>query len=352
MPGTAYETTTLRESSLTASLHGMKMRRFSHIGILSWVTLIGLVLAIVIPRYGHLQRRKSGADSVKDAAASADGATFGALMHDGRVIVWNRDGTLRAVLITEGDALALSRDGTFAAVSRNWRSKAGEQIDIWAIDAGKLHHTFPERFKLTSFEFSPSEDLLVVADLGQAVHVCSLDANGDVRTIPIKSTCAAFSPDGKMLAVGTAASEVLLYDVETLELTRSLGGEGTALFSEVTWSPRGQTIVSVSRSREKDVEMIEERDLASDAVRTVRVLDEFSLHGMKASYLPGGRTLAVPDGSLSMTLLDAKTLEAGNLAEIPNQSMAAGLHGDTFITSDSDCVDLWDAQALRVRQRL
>ncbi|MGH7135467.1 MAG: hypothetical protein ACREHD_06980 [Pirellulales bacterium] len=117
----------------------MMKPRFSISGLLMWLTLVALVLAIVAPIRRYARRRETYADRIASVAASADGSTFAALFGDGKVRIWDQDGSLKASLQTTstlGADLTLSHSGELAAFSPgprgpSVRARSRDDILIW-----------------------------------------------------------------------------------------------------------------------------------------------------------------------------------------------------------------------------
>lgn len=91
------------------------VRRFTLAGLLLWVALVALLLAIVVPIY-RWRNRSPLSGTVVSVAASADGSTFAALLGDGTILVWDGSGWRKTSIgtervVSEIARLALSSDG-------------------------------------------------------------------------------------------------------------------------------------------------------------------------------------------------------------------------------------------------
>ncbi|HVC93874.1 MAG TPA: hypothetical protein VND64_09290 [Pirellulales bacterium] len=316
-------------------------RRFTLAGLLLCVTFIGLILAIVVPLWRHTRRARMYADEIVAVAASADGSTFGALLGDGRVLVWDSEGALKATLRTLGTFggdLALSFDGKLAAVSPAEPNTYANvephgNVQIWDIAQGEVRRTLPMRE--SALRFSPTEDSLLAFDgppWRYEIH-SAVDENPP-RVLP-RGTYPAFSPDGKRLAVGTTANKIQIYDIASSRLERELITDADAKvgYARVAWSPDGHAIAAEALQN-GETETIERWDLATGRVRRVPLRDngdDLARSGAyyTLKYSPDGRRLLIAAGGPGFKVLDSKTLEPVRTCEGHEQSLArrGGLEG-------------------------
>jgi len=340
-------------------------RRFTLAGLLLCVTFVGLILAILVPLWRHTQRVRTYADEIVAVAASADGSTFGVLVGDGRVLVWDSEGALKATLRTLGTFggdLALSFNGKLAAVSPAEPNTYANvephgTVQVWDIAQDKVQRTLP--VQASRLWFSPTEDSLLAIN-GPPWHyeIYSVANENPPRVLP-SGTHAAFSPDGNWLAVGTIDSKIQIVNFASLHVERELIADADAKvgYARVAWSPDGHAIAAEAL-RDDETETIERWELATGRVERVRLRDkddDLAPSGAyyTLTYSPDVRRLLIAAGGPGYKVLDAATLEpmpATNMRELSH--VAGGLRGGAFIGARADTAELWDVATFRPRLRL
>jgi WD40 repeat protein/serine/threonine protein kinase len=141
-------------------------------------------------------------------------------------------------------AVTFSHDGRYLATAaadltvRVWDASTGKEVCTLEGHAGRA----------TCVAFSPDDRLLASGDSDQKVKLWDWAARREVRTLAEQHTHhvfgVAFSPDGKYLASASWA-EVILWDVQTGELVRRLGGHAGTIWS-VAYSPDGKRLAVAS----------------------------------------------------------------------------------------------------------
>lgn len=357
---------------------------FTLAGLLFVVTFAALMLAIVVPAERYSRRTRTDADSVASVAVSADGSTFGALMGDGKVLIWDKDGIPKGSLQTQesfGADLALSFDGKLASVSPG-SSDVGRAsyLQVWEIATQNLWYSLP--MSVNAVVFSPTEDRLAVvhdrfADsttvkaavrsdrppmikqrgAAPAHEICLVDGRNSPRRIG-EGRITAFSPDGKRLAV-VGFRAIKICDVAAGQLepeSRRYRLDHQSICTGVAWAPGGQSIARVFSADHKDTDSsIECYDLVSIKTRASKLGDEEAAtrSPYSVAYVSDGHVLLVGAPMRGFQALNADTLKRIPAADMSKLShVAAGVHGELFIASQSHVVDLWDAATLRPHRRL
>lgn len=331
----------------------MAGRRFTLAGLLLSITLIGLILAVVAPLYQQWENAASFADQVAAVAMSADGSTAAALTRDGTVRVWDVEhGTLRATLPTGGGLrgpLVVSSNGKWAALPSASMSAVRDEIEIWDVASRNRKRTLPASSFPGRLLFSPAPNAIIIENAG-ALVLHSLDASADRLRAVAKTAPAAFSPDGRTIALGEPDG-IHFYDTTSLARRDEFFASGRAVVC-LAFSPDGQTLAVLEetlgpRSGKRQLKVW---DLSTRASRQVSV-EPAGRHELNTvTYLPGGRAIAVPEG-IGLSIIDGATLEPLDHEKIFTR-LAAGLGGGCFLVSDGAAVDLHDAQTLERHKRL
>jgi WD40 repeat protein len=199
-------------------------------------------------------------------------------------------------------AVAFSPDGkTLAAASYGFVAKEeARDLKLWDVESRRELAHLAQGFGELAFSL---DGRTLASESGDGVTLWDVTARKPRRTIRCKSigNAFAFSPDGKVLAVGTSLPDeeaVKLYDVATGELRRRFDS-GDREVSALAFSPDGK-ILAVARY-EHDMQL---RDAATG--RVIAVLEETQFPPSVA-FSPDGRILAAggADGRVKLWDLPA-----------------------------------------------
>jgi WD40 repeat protein len=138
--------------------------------------------------------------------------------------------------------LAFSPDGNLLAYS-GWDEKLARLIRIWDLVAGKKLHEFQADNSLI-FELTFTSDGTTIVSHGSGYAIKRWDVKSGKlkKTIPLKDgTFAAFSPDGKLVAV-LADQAVRILDTETGAEKRTLAIKQNFGMNKVAFSPSNNLI--------------------------------------------------------------------------------------------------------------
>jgi WD40 repeat protein len=231
-------------------------------------------------------------------ALAADGRTVVTAGHGEGVRLWDRTTGKRKGSLTQADGrVVLSPDGRTLATQDPSRPGAVRLLDLTSGRTRALLHGLSD-----PLAFGPHGRLLAARGSSQILEIWDVAANRERLAIPTPVgvgpelyRCAAFSPDGRLLAFASG-STLRLWDLaRKRELTRLRGHE--TLIEALAFSPDGTAVATASR--DGAVKLWD--------VTAAREEDRFEGVFPLASFSPDGRLLAAS----SLKRIEVWDLQAG-----------------------------------------
>ena len=187
-------------------------------------------------------------NEVKCLAFSPDGHILASGGEDGTILLWHRSTGAQKVLTKSPESvsnLAFSPDGkTIANGSRGtirfWDTITGEEKDALTGLPGHINN----------LSFSPDGKTIVSVTWGDGeVCISNIITGKPQKTFTVRMTdsvfSVAFSPDGKIVAIGNSDGNIYLSDLNTEKLKFILTGHSEDV-QRVVFSPDGRTLASSS----------------------------------------------------------------------------------------------------------
>jgi WD40 repeat protein len=249
-------------------------------------------------------------------AFSPDNQLCASASSDRSIIVWDLATHTRRWLASHKQAateVAFSPDGkTLASASSGQWPYDGTELKLWDVATGRERASFtiPGQRYINRMAFSPDgQTLATCGDARVEARVLLWDVpSGQCRSLPYSENgfyqALAFSPDGKMLAVGNGHGPypgrpdvskwgaIQLFDVESGKRMARLAGDPAPVQS-VAFTPDGKTLVSADMD-----EIVKVWDVATGQER-------LSLRaGSHLALSPDGNTLAAARAGREVQLWD------------------------------------------------
>lgn len=193
---------------------------------------------------------------ISSVAFSLDGTLLASGGIDNTIKLWNIDHETSVKTLGGHTgpipSVAFSPDGTLLA---SGSVKTDRAIKLWDISKGKAIRTLPGDppfYEILSVTFSPDGTMLASAENFDGARLWNVHDGTEIRKFPnIKSSgtrCIEFTPDGKMLAIGTTDyGTVFFWDIQTGRQIKAFEGDFKVIES-LKFSPDGTKLASGSYS--------------------------------------------------------------------------------------------------------
>jgi WD40 repeat protein len=255
----------------------------------------------------------------------------------------------------------LSPDGEWiAAISRD---NEAEVVKIWNVSTKEVMAVFPiERGQITSIAFSPDKKRLAFFAPGVGVSIWDMATRQRLKLLPVASVtleflnnCGAvqFSPDGSILAIGDVDGHVRLVDAKTFTETDAFAAapsinNGMGVMS-LAFSPDGRVLAAGTAFRDSDITLW-------DVTAKAKLPNLTGHRGFVTSlaFSPDGKTLASASGDQTIKLWNTATWkEEITLIDHEDEVWSVGFSrdGTTLVSSGKDgSVYLWPAEIGRLKR--
>ena len=283
----------------------------------------GVPLRLWYARTGeHLENFIYHIDYVRAVVFSPDGKHLASGGYDSRLRLWEANtGNHIATLRGGGPAVAFSPDGKLIASEYGGDNIIGT-IALWDVHTGELRHVLSKcHSPLTCMAFSPDGKTLVSAGRDSEIVLWDIPTLQRRLSITTQHTEAvysvAFSPDGETLASGSFDRTLRLWDPHTGKRKAVL--QYPAEVTSVAFSPDGRTLaVAWDEWINNQIQLLD-----TETLQPIETLVGHTEYVTDLAFSPDGRT--VVSGSYDGTIL---------LWEMPNDEVPQDVNGDGNVDID------------------
>jgi WD40 repeat protein len=183
---------------------------------------------------------------VNDVAFSPDGSMLATAGDDGAARVWDPSTGEELFEVTgEGQVWHTSWSPDGSRFVATWPDEGVVRV-VDAATGDTVHAIAEQEFRLAT-AFSADGGLLAISEPEDAIHLYDVETGEAVGTLPDStwSSEIAPSPDGRWIAAGHFAGDVIVWDARTRETRFTLYG-GTDVITSLVWSPGSDRLLTGS----------------------------------------------------------------------------------------------------------
>lgn len=275
-------------------------------------------------------------------AVSVDGDEFLSGGADGVVRLWHRQGSTPLTEFKGHSspitAVALSLDGKMAV-----SASGGQHVRLWDTSTGDLIKTLRTGGSVTAVAFSPDGKLVLIGTVDGKIQLQDIESNkpiahfvGHQDTI----TSAQFSPDGNTALTGSDDDTAILWDVHTGRIVHTLKSHIDEVF-DVKFSPDGTLIVTASCDHTVKLWNTQTGEL-------IKTFEGHTEGVLSVAWSPDGKNILT--GSIDRTARIWDVSSAATVSTVPTrlgyvEAVAFSPDGKKLLVGNGDSLArLWDVQ--------
>ena len=309
-----------------------------------------------------------------NCAFSPNGKTLASVSVDGGVSLWNisdlsRPRQVGQIKIADDDTVnlvAFSPDGKIIAIQTDIGAGPGTAITLWDVtnparprELGPPLNAGSASAGVDTAAFSPDGRMLAIGNANDTVTLWDVTNPSQPRLLlpqlltpdlaPVSAL--AFGPGGRLLAGVTQGGNIALWKIDTSSYAPVTGFrlKGNAYIESEAISPRGHTLAVTSGVLTLNGSTVTLWDISNPS--NPRQLGQpLTDEATSLAYSPDGLTLAIASQNNTVTLWDvaapARPQQTGqtlSTADGPTESVVFSPQGNTLATTSQDgTVHLWD----------